>query len=733
MTIHARRLALRIFLAAAATLGMLGGRAFATGVPIDGFLPMVGISLTREFVDDILPIAPVPSTTMSAPQLGLGGVAHYDVALLDTGAAVSIISSASRAAFGIDNVYAGQGGEDGFTGAGTITIGGATGFVEGDVLDMMGLYAGGLQTPTRVPGPGPLVLNASGLHGQTNTSIVAVPPESDLPNVLGLSFISQYATRIRADQPQIFTLDNQTVRTPAIEFFPRGSGGMGIVRKAPLTLQGESPVTPQHVPNYEDPERWLEMPWEDPLGPTFVSGGLFLNIDVEDDLAGDGDKLDNIDFFFDTGASVTVVSEFNAFQLGFDVTHDEPEFTIAVVGSAGTKLDVPGFFVDKFTIQAIGGSIVATHVPVVVLDIVDPSDPNNIIDGFVGTNLLSGRNLVVDPNPAISGGPSAGLYISDTVTMNSNWSSASASASWSTAASWSAVAEPGTLTIANVRWVAGAHQTAVVSGNATAWEVNVSGVASDHTMTVSVPSGAKLTTFTGLNIEQHGAVALAGGTLDVQYVDIRDGGRLSGSGFIATGSGPIPGQVENVSGVVAPSVGMGVLNIEGRYSNGPEGVLEISITGLTAGTQYARLAVDGPVTLAGSLKVLLPGAIPFVPALGAAFTILTASDGLGGEFDVLDLPGLPAGRAWYLGYEDAALLLKVTIPGDFNGDFTVDAADLTEWRAGESKYSSADFLVWQRNLGASISPIAGVPEPAALALMVSASFGVAGARRKRWG
>ena len=56
-------------------------------------------------------------------------------------------------------------------------------------------------------------------------------------------------------------------------------------------------------------------------------------------------------------------------------------------------------------------------------------------------------------------------------------------------------------------------------------------------MTVRVEAGATLTTFTGLNIEGGGGVLLNGGGLDVQYVDIRDGGRLIGAGSIATGSG----------------------------------------------------------------------------------------------------------------------------------------------------------------------------------------------------
>ena len=700
--------------------------AFATGVPIDGFLPQVGISLTRDFVDDIT-IAPVPKAFLTEPQLGPGGAAYYDVALLDTGAAVSLLNSASRSAFEIDVPYVGQGGDDGFAGTEIISIGGASGFVDGDILDLLGIYAGGLQN--RTASGASLVMSNAGLTGQTNSSLVTVPPESDLPSVLGFSFISQYATRIRSDQPQIFQLDGQTVRTPSIEFHPRGSGGMGITRKAPLSIDGSSPVTPQHVPNLFDPEA-LETPWEDPIGPTFVSGGLFLNVSVKDDVGGSGGSLNNTPFFFDTGASVTVASQANAQALGFDVQLDEPEFTIAVVGAGGTTLDVPGFFADEFTIQAIGGNIVAHNVPIIVLDIADPSDPNNVIGGFVGTNLLAGRNLMIDPNPASSGGPSAGLYVSDPVTINANWSSAVASANWATGSNWSTSQTPATLTIANLRHVAGASQTAVISANASAWEVNVSGTSPTQQMTVNVQNGVTLTTFAGLSIEPHGAVALQGGTLDVQYVDIR-GGRLSGHGSIATGSGAIPGQVENFSGVVSPGSGVGQLNIEGRYSNGPAGVLQIEIGGVTAGVQYDQLLVDGPVTLNGALEASLVnlGGGAFVPSLGNVFSILTA-DEIAGEFTSFILPMLAANKMWQVTYDATAVLLKVTIPGDFDGSFTVDGDDLAVWRDGfGTHYSGADFLAWQRNLGVSIAGIAAVPEPGSLALVTIALAGIVFRRR----
>ena len=154
-----------------------------------------------------------------------------------------------------------------------------------------------------------------------------------------------------------------------------------------------------------------------------------------------------------------------------------------------------------------------------------------------------------------------------------------------------------------MRHVSGGNQTAVVSADATVWELNVSGTA-NQTMTVAVQSGVTLTTFSGINIEQGGVVQLQNGTLDAQFVEIL-GGTLRGSGVIATGSGPIPGQVENRSGVVSPGNGVGQLEIVGRLANGADGILAFDLGGVAAGTQYDQLIVDGSVTLDGTLAVSL--------------------------------------------------------------------------------------------------------------------------------
>jgi hypothetical protein len=699
-------------------------RSGATGVPIGGFLPLVGIGLTNEFDDD-LNFSPVAtSSPIGGDLLGAGGVPHYDLALLDTGAAVTLLTAQSFSAFGLDAPSPGE--PDGYEGTETLPIGGATGTLTAGINDALGLYAGGLQGRANDT---PFAMNTSALRGQTNTSTMTLPGESELPNVLGLSYASQYATRIRSDQPLIFSAGGQTVRTPSIEFLELGSGGQGITRRAPLSLNPGSSFQqpPAYFPNIENFD--LDNPQENPSIPTIIQGGLFLSVNA----ANSGNSISNSSFFFDTGADVTVVSELNAVRLGFDPVLDTPDFTVAVIGSGGTKLDVPGFFADSFTIQAIGGSVTLNNVPIVVLDVADPSNPANIVEGIVGTNLLAGRNLVIDPNPSLGGGGnSPSLYISDPVTTEANWAGFGGTGAWG-GPNWSTGAVPTTLTIANLRQTGFLSQTVAVSissSTSSAWEVNVSGTAADRTMTLAVTLSAKLTTFAGLNIEEHGIVNLDTGMLDVQYVDIR-GGRLSGRGAIFTGSGPIPGQVENVSGVVAPGFGGGVMSIEGRFSNGALGVMEFGIVGPDPSAP-AKLNVAGSATLAGTMRVLRVGISSWVPALGDSFLLISTSDGLGGQFESVELPALAADLMWILDYGATDLALKITLPGDFNGDGTVAGDDLDVWKADSGRlYNGSQFLAWQRNLGMTIvQPLLSVPEPSAVLMAATAILAIAARRRR---
>ncbi|MFO0789588.1 MAG: aspartyl protease family protein [Pirellulales bacterium] len=693
--------------------------AFATGVPVGGFYPLVGMGLSNEYDSQNLTFNTYDNTSTPTAAKMLGnGSPFYDLALLDSGAGFSLLTAQAYNDFNIDGPYSGN--SDGFAGTQSIDFGGATGTLTATVLEPLGLYAGGLQNRN---GTAPFSMSLSGMKGQTNTSMITIPASSDLPNVIGLTYASRYTTVIHNDQPQIFTTGGRTVRSPSIDFLPLGSGGQGIARRAFMSLTPSSSfganAPPTYFPNIENFD--IDHPWADPTYPTLLqatTGGAFLNVTAKEN----NQQLGNSQFLFDTGADVTVVSSFTANQLGYQGV---PDFTVAVVGSGGTAFGVPGFFVDDFTISAetesnhAANNVVLHNVPVIILDVTNPGDPGNTVPGIVGMNAFAGRNLVFDPKTSGNGGS---LYVSDPVTIDKNWTSTAASESFGTGSNWSGGTAPTVLGIANVRHVAGANQTAVVNANATVWELNVSGAAG-HTMTVQVQNGGTLQTFSGTNIEANGAVNLQGGTLDTQYVEML-GGTLSGTGTILTGSGPIPGQVENRGGTVTPGNGVGTLGIIGRFAEGPIATVAFELGGSAAGL-YDAINVTGSATLDGTLAVTLVNG--FVPSVGNAFTLLTTTDDIGGTFSNLLLP---AGFAWNVAYNSNSVVLSVTgigTPGDFNNDGNVNAADYVMWR--NMGGTPQQYQDWRNHFGFNSGAGAGVnaanvPEPQSLLLLIAAGCGL---------
>jgi len=83
----------------------------------------------------------------------------------------------------------------------------------------------------------------------------------------------------------------------------------------------------------------------------------------------------------------------------------------------------------------------------------------------------------------------------------------------------------------------------------------------------------------------------------------------------------------------------------------------------------------------------------------------------------------------YHGFRIARLAPVTALPGDFNGDGQVNAADYTVWRDGlGSTYAAADYVVWRDNYGATSPAVAlaqSVPEPASvlLALLAATAIG----------
>jgi hypothetical protein len=79
---------------------------------------------------------------------------------------------------------------------------------------------------------------------------------------------------------------------------------------------------------------------------------------------------------------------------------------------------------------------------------------------------------------------------------------------------------------------------------------------------------------------------------------------------------------------------------------------------------------------------------------------------------------------------NAAQTLRIALPGDFNFDSAIDAADYVVWRKGlGTTYTQDDYNDWRAHFGQNIGSGAGaianaaVPEPATLGLLLLSTFG----------
>ncbi len=674
--------------------------------PLGGFIPFVGIGLTDEF--ETLATDPTgafyiadPSDEWGGSPLGPGGSAFFDVALLDTGAATHILTqtAASSSGFDIQN--------EGFRGTNFQDVFGPTGAgVTLRINDPLGIYAAGLGG--RVSAGGSLVMDPNDIRGQTSVATLEGGVDWTLPNILGLPMAAHHGVVIRNDQPQIFQHQGRTMRTPQVEFVDLGSGAQqGIVRRTNLRLRPSVSFIagPLYIQNLAD----IFNGHNDPTTPTVVdSGGLYVEVDMEHQ----GQSAQNVEFLFDTGADLTVVSEVMAASMGFDIVLDEPDFVLEVEGAGGVLGGVPGFYLEELKIDAVGGSLVLHDVPIAVLDAPNPTDPGNVIDAILGMHVFAGRNLVIDAAPAAAGlGAVPSLYISDPVTDAHQWSTTAAAANWSTAGSWSTPGVPSDLWAAQVGNVSGSDQQATVASDSTIFQLAVSGGPAAK-MTVEIQSGATLTIFGETLIEEGGEIHLDDGKLDAPFVNI-DGGSLTGSGDVFVGTGPLDGAVRNLSGRIEPD---SLISITGDLSNLVDGTIAIDL--FSGGNDL--LDVSRSAFLNGTLEVSLLGG--FVPAAGQMFTILDYGGTIDLNFAELLLP---TGFDWDLSVDvptTSLVLEMVGLSGDFDGSGTVDAADLAVWEAGYGQpggYTGADFLDWQQNLGQSLplAAAASVPEPGAASLL----------------
>jgi hypothetical protein len=85
-------------------------------------------------------------------------------------------------------------------------------------------------------------------------------------------------------------------------------------------------------------------------------------------------------------------------------------------------------------------------------------------------------------------------------------------------------------------------------------------------------------------------------------------------------------------------------------------------------------------------------------------------------------------------YFSGSGIITVVLPGDFNGDNKVDAADYVYWR--KNGLSAQDYQIWRTHFGQTAGSGAGaianaaVPEPATIAILIVGMLGMCLCRRR---
>lgn len=273
----------------------------------------------------------------------------------------------------------------------------------------------------------------------------------------------------------------------------------------------------------------------------------------------------------------------------------------------------------------------------------------------------------------------------------------------------------------NVASIAPAAISITVGGNnnSTTYSGVISGDSASLTKT-----GSGTMTLTGHNIYT-GGTAITGGTLLVNNstgsgtgsgtVTVAPGATLGGTGSIAGAVNVTP------SGHIAPGSSIESLDV-GSLSLAGGAILDFELNSV--------LGID----TSDLINVTTPGGLTINPntlnltnagnMTAGTYTLIDYSGTTNGSVSNISLGSTPAGFSYTLvnNVANTSVDLIVTIPGDYNFDGAVDAADYVVWRKTDIN-GQQGYETWRANFGATsgagsgaalgLPPYPAVPEPVA--------------------
>ncbi len=212
----------------------------------------------------------------------------------------------------------------------------------------------------------------------------------------------------------------------------------------------------------------------------------------------------------------------------------------------------------------------------------------------------------------------------------------------------------------------------------------------DSSSLVTIGSGAtagSLTSANGLTLDFGGNITGFGlvSTPNNSSKPLINNGHISGSSAAAPIT--LPGYVKGVgtfdqvvlTGTYSPGFSPASVTA-GSLTFGPTSMLTMELGGTTAGSQYDQILASGAMGFGGTLQVSLING--FSPAAGQSFNLFDWGSKTG-TFSSLSLPSLSGSLTWDTSqlYTNGVLgVVSAGLPGDYDNNGTVDAADYVVWR-----------------------------------------------------
>jgi T5SS/PEP-CTERM-associated repeat protein len=295
--------------------------------------------------------------------------------------------------------------------------------------------------------------------------------------------------------------------------------------------------------------------------------------------------------------------------------------------------------------------------------------------------------------------------------------------------------------------------TVLVSGAGSTWTIgrrlgvggDAGSLVSGGDGTLDIQPGGRVNVAQNIVVFPEGLVRLQGGTLDAADISVQTNGQFQfTSGTLHVGT--FNGDLVNQGGTLAPGHSAGSTTINGPYVQQSAGILELEIGGIAPGTTHDFVSTPSLAAISGQLQLgLLNG---FVPATSDTFTVLTAATGIFGTFSNVTNGGRLAtfddrgsfqvnygpGSAFNPNHIVLSNFIPNTLPGDFNDDGTVDAADYVMWRKNAG--AQAAYNTWGAHFGQAFgsgsvaNANATVPELTTLTMLIVAAAAVS--TRRRW-